>query len=293
MIEIQHSEGWFQGKGGLRLYRQQWDPAGRAKAVLLVVHGLFEHSGRYHRFAEYFIPRGFAVCSYDHRGHGKSAGLHGYVNRFQDFIDDLDIYHQQLQRQYPGLPVFLFGHSIGGTISLAFSATHSPDFSGLLLSAAVTRPGSSVTRTSIFMARLLSMLVPSMGITPINASTISRDESVVTAYNSDSLVYRGKIRARLGAELIDMMERVLPEKIKQIKLPVLIMHGSEDRLSNIEGSHLVYDTIGSIDKTLKIYNGFYHEILNEPERAQVLQDIEIWLTAHLPAAAQQHQGQVS
>ncbi len=132
-----------------------------------------------------------------------------------------------------------------------------------------------------------------MGITPIEDSTLSRDDQVVAAYNSDPLVYRGKIRARLGAELINFMERVLPDKIKNISLPVLIMHGSNDRLSNIQGSQMVYDNVASPDKTLKIYRGFYHEILNEPERVQVLHDIEVWLAAHLPAAAEQSQGRVT
>jgi acylglycerol lipase len=261
---------------------------------LLVVHGLFEHSGRYAGLADYFVPQGYAVCAYDHRGHGKSHGLHGYVKHFQDFIDDLDIFHRQIQQQYPGLPVFLFGHSIGGTISLAYASEHSADFSGLLLSAAVTRPGSSVTRASVIMARVLSALVPKLGVAPIDGTTISRDNKVVAAYNHDPLVYRGKIRARLGAELINMMEKVLPEKIKHITLPVLVMHGSADRLSNIQGSYLVYDKVGSTDKTLKIYDGFYHEILNEPERVQVLHDIEVWLAAHKPVAAvSQPQGRVS
>ncbi len=286
LIEIQHSESWFTGKDGLQLFRQQWLPYGRVKAVMLVVHGLFEHSGRYLRFADYFVPQGFAVCAYDHRGHGRSHGLPGYVNRFQDFIDDLDIFHRQLKQQYPDLPVFLFAHSIGGTIALAYASEHSTDFSGLLLSAAVARPGSSVTRASIIMARMLSALVPRLGVAPIDDSTLSRDNTVVAAYNSDPLVYHGKIRARLGAELINIMERVLPEIIKQVTLPVIIMHGSEDRLSNIQGSSLVYNTVGSTDKILKIYNGFYHEILNEPERAQVLHDIDVWLTAHLPVVAQ-------
>jgi acylglycerol lipase len=246
-----------------------------------VVHGLFEHSGRYTGFADYFVPQGYVVCSYDYRGHGRSAGLQGYVNRFQDYVDDLAIFHYQVIQQYPGLPIFLFGHSIGGTISLAYTAEHSSDFAGLLISAAVTRPGSSVTRASIVMARILSFLVPKMGVVPIDDSTISRNDTVVAAYNSDPLVYRGRIRARLGAELINMMERSLPAQLPNITLPILIMHGSADRLSNIQGSSVVYETVGSSDKKLKIYNGFYHEILNEPERLQVLHDIDEWMQDHL------------
>jgi alpha-beta hydrolase superfamily lysophospholipase len=142
-------------------------------------------------------------------------------------------------------------------------------------------PGSSVTRSSIVVARALSAVLPKMGVALIDASGISRDQSVVDAYISDPLVYRGKIRARLGAELIDTIERSLPSKMAVIEDPVLLVHGTEDRLSNTEGSSLLYKSVKSKDKTLKYYKGFYHETLNEPGRAEVLSDIAAWLEDHI------------
>jgi acylglycerol lipase len=250
--------------------------------VLLVVHGLFEHSGRYAKFAEYFVPKGYAVFSYDQRGHGRSDGLRGYVNRFADYPADLDLFLKKARQQYPGKPVFLLGHSMGGTVVATFAADHQEELSGLIFSGLLAMPGASVTRLSILITRTISALLPKMGIATIEDSTISRDSSVVDAYNNDPLVYRGKIRARLGAELLNTFEKVLPAAEPRIQIPVLIMHGGDDRLSNKKSSTTLYDSVGSKDKTIKIYNGFYHEILNDIGRDQVLNDIELWLRDHLP-----------
>jgi acylglycerol lipase len=280
-MAIQHAESWFRGKGNTRLYRQNWLPDRDIRAVVLVVHGLFDHSGRYRNLVEYLVPRGFAVSSFDQRGHGKSDGLRGYVNRFGDFLDDLDAFRQAVGHEYADKPLFLFGHSAGGLIVIAYVAGHQEGVAGCILSAPTTQPGSSVTRTSIVVARLLSALVPKMGVARLDASGISRDQKVVDDYLRDPLVYGGKIRARLGAELIDTMEKSLPAKMAEIELPILTMHGSADRLSNTTGSSLLHQSVKSKDKTLKYYEGFYHEILNEPGRDQVLADIGLWLDRHV------------
>jgi len=234
--------------------------------------------------ADYFASRNFAVYAYDHRGHGRSAGLKGYVHRFQDYVSDLSLFFDDVHRQNSGKPVFLLGHSIGGTITCAFAPDKQAKISGIVFSGAVAKPGASVTRLSIVMARALSVILPKLGISPIDASTISHDKNVVDAYVNDPLVYQGKIRARLGAELINIMERTLPDRYPRVKIPVLVMHGGEDRLSNIEGSKLIFNSIGSVDKTLKTYNGYYHEILNEAGKPQVLKDMEDWLNNHLTIA---------
>ena len=132
----------------------------------------------------------------------------------------------------------------------------------------------------IIIARALSLLLPKMGLDVIDASAISRDQAVVAAYVNDPLVYRGKIRARLGAELIKAIQ-TLPHQMSQLHLPTLIMHGTADRLSDPKGSEILYQRVSSRDKTLKLYDGFYHEIFNEPERQQVFADMESWLATHI------------
>ncbi len=278
---ILHSEDWFPGRGGIRLYRQSWEPIGQAKAAIIVVHGLFEHSGRYANLVDHVVPRGFAVYSFDQRGHGKSEGTRGYVRRFSDYVDDLETFHRLVIDESRGIPVFLFGHSIGGTIAASYIASHQRDFAGCILSAAVAAPGESVTRSSILTARALSAILPRIGIATIEASAISRDPEVVERYIKDPLVFRGKIRARLGSELINAMQRSLPAQMPKVDAPILLIHGSLDRLSNTLGSSRLYALARSEDKTLQCYDGFYHELLNEPGREQVLADITLWLDRHI------------
>jgi acylglycerol lipase len=247
---------------------------------LLVVNGMAEHSGRYTNLVNRFVPEGYGVYSHDHRGHGKSEGLRCYVDRFSDYVSDLKTFLDIVRGQHGDTKIFLVGHSMGGTIATAYAVQHQQELAGLLLSGASLKMGSTVSPVLIVMAGILSVLLPKMGATVIDASAISQDQAVVDAYVNDPLVYRGKIRARTGAELIKTMQQ-LPAQMPEINLPILIMHGTADQLGNPEGSRLLYERVGSKDKTLKLYEGFYHEIFNEPGREQVFADMETWLDAHV------------
>ncbi len=278
-ISKKHIEGKFKASGNLSLYYQYWSPDGEPKAVLLVAHGLAEHSGRYLNLVNYFVPRGYTVCSFDYQGHGKSEGLRGYVEQFSYYLDDFKSFFDMVRGMYPDAKIFIIGHSMGGTIATTYALHHQDEFDGLILSGAIIKPGASLSPVKIMVARLLSLLLPKMGVDIIDASTLSRDKAVVDAYVKDPLVYRGKIRARVGAELIKTMQ-MLPCQVQKLSLPILIMHGSSDRLCNPEGSQMLYERVGSRDKTLKLYKDFYHEIFNEPGREQVFTDMESWLTRH-------------
>jgi len=278
---MEHKEGILAGFQKAKIYYQYWMPNGVPKAVLLLVHGLGDHSSRFQTFVSYYTQRGFAVCALDLRGHGKSGGIPGYVDRFSDYLTDLNMFFEQVRRDFSETPVFLVGHSIGGTIATSFTVSHQGELAGLILSGPVLKPGVSITRQQIMLARALSVLLPRMGIAPIEAAAISRRPEIVQAYKDDPLVYHGKISARLGAELLDALERVLPAYLSEINLPLLVMYGGEDRLSNPAGCQLLYDIVKSSDKTLKKYDNLYHEIFNEPERQQVYADMEIWLSRHL------------
>lgn len=278
---MEHQEGRFQGHKNISLYYQCWLPDGRPGAVLLVAHGLADHSGRYLNLVNYFVPEGYAVYAFDYRGHGKSEGRRCYVDRFSDYLADMETFYDMVRRAIPDAKIFLVGHSVGGTISTAFAISHQPELAGLVLSAPVLKPGASITRGQITMARVLSALLPKMGVAGLDASAISQDKNVVTAYVNDPLVYHGKVCARTGTELINTIERDLPPRIDKLALPVLIMQGSEDRLSNPDGSSMLFQAVASKDKTLKRYSGFYHEIFNEPGRLQVLKDMDDWITRHL------------
>lgn len=276
---MEHIEGRFKGHKNLNLYYQCWLPAGEPRAVLLVIHGLAEHSGRYMNLVNHFVPQGYAVYGFDQRGHGRSPGRRGYVERFSYFVNDLRTFLGMIRSKHHEARIFIAGHSVGGTVATAYAVHHQDEFDGLILSGATLKVGAGVSPGLIIVARVLSLLLPEMGLYIIDASAISRDQAVVAAYVNDPLVYRGKIRARLGAELIRVM-RILPPQMPGISLPILIMHGTADRLSDPDGSQMLYERVGSRDKTLKLYDGFYHEIFNEPGRELVFADMAAWLAAH-------------
>jgi len=280
-MAIEHHAEHFTGEGGTRLFYQSWTPSAGSRAILLVVHGLAEHSGRYLNIVNEFVPAGFIVCAPDHRGHGHSEGKRCRINRFNDYVQDLDTYVDIVRGEYPGVKIFMAGHSLGGTIATAYAEAHQEKLSGLILSAPTLKAGSSITRRDKLLARIASRLAPGIGVSSLDAAFISKDPAVVKAYTGDPLVYTGKISARLGAEILHAIEDTIPPLLQTLELPILIMQGTEDRLSNPEGSRMIFDGVSSSDKTFKRYEGLFHEIFNEPERAVVFADMREWLASHI------------
>lgn len=276
---MKHKEGKFKGLKNFALYYQCWLPDKSPRAVLLVAHGLAEHSGRYKNLVNYFVPKGYAIYALDHRGHGKSEGTRCYVDRFSDYLTDLKTFFDIVRKEHKDAKIFLVGHSLGGTIATAYAVKYQKELAGLILSGSSLVASSSVSPALLVIAGLISALAPKMGVMVLDASAISRDKAVVDAYVNDPLVYRGKVPARTGAELARMWKE-LPEQMPEIKLSMLIMHGSADYLADPRGSKLLYERAGSKDKTLKLYDGFYHEIFNEPEHKQVMAGVEDWLAKH-------------
>ena len=273
---MNRSEGSFAGLSSLKICYRFWLPETAPKSILVISHGLADHGDRYMNVVNYFLPLGYAVYCPDHRGHGFSEGLRGYVEGFSDFAADLDSFIKIVKADHPGIKVYLVGHSIGGTVAIDYATRHQAEIDGLILSAAFFSVGKSVPGPLIWLARLLSKFFPKLGLYTIDASTLSRDQSVVDAYMTDPLVYRSKIRIRLGMEILSIL-RTLRKQLSGITLPVMIMHGTDDSLSEPAGSDVLYDGLGSDDKTYRRYDGFYHEIFNEPGREQVFGDMEAWL----------------
>jgi len=276
---MRHEEGFFQGVRGIRIYRQSWLPDGEPKAVLLIVHGLGEHCGRYANVVNHLVPLGYALYGLDHVGHGKSDGAREYVERFEDFTDTLDAYRGMVRQAQPDKPLILYGHSLGGLISTYYLLDHQAGLAGAVLSAPLSRVPENVSVMTITLGRVLSRLAPKAGVVPVDAEAVSRDPAVVQAYVNDPLVFHGKTPARLAAEMMRAMQRVMAEANK-VTLPVMIFQGSADRLDPGDAKFL-YDAVSSADKTLKIYEGLFHETHNEPECAMVLHDMEAWLEAHV------------
>jgi alpha-beta hydrolase superfamily lysophospholipase len=228
----------------------------------------------------HFVPLGYVVYGVDQIGHGKSDGPREFVESFDDFSFTLAAYMAMVKEWQPGKPIFLLSHSIGGLIATYYLLDHQAEFQGAVFSAPVVKVASHISQMTIIMGRSLSVLAPKVGVMSVDPGTLSRDPEVVNAYTNDPLVFHGKTSARLSAEMLRALTRVSAETGK-ITLPFIAMQGSEDHLVDPDGAQILYDKAGSKDKTLKIYEGLYHEIFNEPEHPQVLRDVETWLEAHI------------
>ena len=280
---VKHGEGFFSGVRDHRIYYQHWLPEGEAKAILLVVHGLAEHSGRYMNLVHHFLPMGYAVYAIDQLGHGRSEGARVYVDRFTDYTDTVAAFWEMVRNRQKDKPVFLIGHSLGGLIGALYLLDHPGELAGAVLSGPVVKIPDNISAVTIFLGKVFSVLAPRLGlIAPPEASGVSRDPAVVRAYETDPLVYRGKTTARLGSEILKAMRRVAADA-SRITLPLLILQGSEDRLVDPSGAQMLLDRVTSPDKRIILYEGLYHEVYNEPEHDRVLRDVEIWIEAHLPA----------
>lgn len=276
---MQHRGGQLEGSKGLTLYWQAWLPGENPKAVVVLAHGLAEHSGRYAHVAEHLVAHGYAVYALDHRGHGRSHGRRAQVDRMDYVVDDMHRFAAQVRLDQPGKALFLLGHSMGGGIALAYALKYQDELSGIVLSSpAVLFEGVSPLQARA--VRILSALAPGMPLLVLDGTAVSRDPEVVRAYDGDPLNYRGKIPVRTVAELTRSAEQ-LQEKLGSLRLPVLLLHGTEDRLVDAKASRLVHDRASSPDKTLRLYEGLFHEVFNEPERDRVLADLSGWLDRHL------------
>jgi len=279
---MKHQEGTFKGAHDANLYYQAWLPETDPKAVLLVVHGLAEHSGRYMNVVNHVVPLDYAVYALDHIGHGKSEGQRVFVARFEDFITSLKIYFDQVRQWQPRKPIFLLGHSMGGLIGARYLLDYQAELAGAVLSGPAVKLSAEIPPALVAVSQLISTVAPKMGVAGLSADGISRDPAVVQAYVNDPLVFTGKTTARLGAEMLKAARQVLAGAAT-IRLPVLIVQGGADKLVDPAGARMLFDAIASADKTLKIYDGYYHEVFNDPGREVVLADVAAWLEARLTA----------
>jgi alpha-beta hydrolase superfamily lysophospholipase len=279
--EVLAEEDSFIGARGLRIHALTWVPAGTPTGVVVLAHGFAEHTGRYAAVAARLVADGIAVRAADHRGHGRSEGKRTSVVSFGDYVDDLATVIAQARARWPSLRVVLLGHSMGGLIALDLAVRPERAIDALVLSAPAACP-REMSRFTLVVGRALSRIAPNIGVLRLPLNRISRDPVVVDAYNNDPLVFRTPIRARLGAEWLDAMERV-DAGLPSLRVPLLVMQGTADGLVDPGCGPHVYDRAGSRDKTLKMYDGVWHEIFNEPERDQVLGDLTAWLRSHLGA----------
>lgn len=249
------------------------------KASLVVLHGLSEHSGRYQHVARFFCEKGFSVFLFDLRGHGRSEGVRGDANSLEDFLQDLDFFLDGLK---PNGPLFLIGHSFGGQLAINYLSIpeRAARFKGALLSSPNIRLQLSLSPLKVQAGRFLSHLAPRFPLAnEIPVDFISRDPEVVWAYKTDPLVYR-KISARLGSLILENQEQIF-RLAEKIRIPVFFMQAGEDRICSPEATREFFQKIPIEDKQIRIYEGLYHEIFNEPTKEKVFYDMEKWIENHI------------
>lgn len=285
---MQVETGSITTADGLTLFTRSYLPDSAARAAVIVSHGYAEHSGRYEAFAEVLAAHGYAVYALDHRGHGHSDGNSGgngdgkraSVRVFDEYVDDLARFIDRVRETRPHLPRFLFGHSMGALVALQLVLEQPEKVEGLVLTGAYLENAVKTPPPLLRAAKTLSRLAPNLPVQGLDTDALARDEAVVEAYRNDPLVYHGKVRARLGYEMLRSGPYVL-ERATSITVPVLLQHGSADRMAAPAGTQAVFEALGSDDKTLKMYDGAFHEILNDYGKEQVIADMLEWLRARV------------
>jgi alpha-beta hydrolase superfamily lysophospholipase len=276
------NESYFEGVGGLKIFTRSWCPAmEKPRAVVVIVHGFNSHSGQYLWVAEQFVANGLAVYALDLRGRGKSEGERFYVEKIEDYLDDVDTLVTMVKAQEPGLPVFVLGHSAGGVISCMYMLEHQAKIAGLICeSFAHELPAPDFV---LAVLKGVSYIAPHAHVFTLKNEDFSRDPKVVESMNTDPLIAGESQPAQTAAVMVRADER-LKQEFGLITLPVFILHGTLDKATKPSGSQHFYEKVGSTDKTLKLYEGHYHDLLNDIDKEVVMADIQRWLDERIPAA---------
>jgi len=275
------NEERVDGKRGLEIFVRSWRPAEPARGVVAIVHGVNSHSGYYTWAAEELVGDGLAVYALDLHGRGKSDGERFYLEQIGDYLADVDAAVTLAKSREPGLPVFLLGHSAGGVISCVYTLEHQADLAGLICESFAFQVAAP--DFALAVVKGLSHLAPHAHVLRLKNEEFSRDPKVVQAMNEDPLIANEVQPTKTVAELVRADER-LKREFPLITLPVFILHGTADKVTRPGGSQLFFDTAGSTDKTLKLYPGHAHDLLNDIDRELVMADIRGWVGARVPAA---------
>ena len=264
---------------GLCLRSFAWQPAqGAVRGVVVVTHGIRDYALRYQRFADQLTKQGFAVLAQDLRGHAHSGGDRQRFDSMARMVEDTDMVVNEAKLRYPNLPVFVYGHSLGGLITTEYALDHADKISGVVLSGAALKRPHSVSSFSAAIARIVAFVAPGLKVVQVDDSEFSRDKDVMAALATDALVSRDKLQAATAAATLNGIADA-QQRMGQLKMPLLVMYGTADSVNPIDGSQELIQAAASADKTLKAYPGVYHDMLNEPERDQIAADVIAWLVA--------------
>ena len=273
-------ESTFAGVGGTKIFTRSWQPTGKTRGVVVIVPGFNSHSGQYVWVGEQFAGKGLAAYAIDLRGRGRSEGERYYVEKMDDYTDDVATLVRTAKSENHGLPVLLLGHSAGGVVSCIYALDHASEIDGLICeSFAYDLP---VPGFVLSLLKGFDYIAPHIHVYTLKNENFSRDPVFVDAMNNDPLI-KGESEPTQTAKVMIDAARRLHREFPLIKLPVLILHGTDDKATNPSGSQFFYDNAGSTDKTLKLYEGHYHDLLNDLDKEVVMADITDWIDARIPA----------
>jgi lysophospholipase len=261
----------------LMLHAQKWRPNSDPKAVILIVHGIAEHIGRYDHVAHVLVEAGLAVYGYDHRAHGKSDGQpRSYIHPFTKAIDDLGLVVNYVRQENPTKKLFIYGHSMGSLISNLYVLKHQDGVAGWISSGSPLTSDSNTPTLVVQLLTVLSKIAPQLQMVNIPPSDLTHDQNIVQAYIHDPLVNAKPTRLGMASAIVSQ-SKVVISQLGTLRLPILLLHGSDDKICPMSASQLIYEKASSTDKTLKIYEGLYHEIHNETLYGRILSDIIEWV----------------
>lgn len=264
---------------GAELFTRSW-PIENPRASIALSHGYGEHSGRYEHIAERLNAEGFSLYAYDHRSHGHSPGTMGYIASFDQLVEDFGAFTDHLGNQLGQPPEFIFGHSMGALVAVLHAQRRQPRVKGMVLSSGALKVADDVAPLMQKISGVVSVLLPKLPVHRVDPQGLSHDEAVVKAYVSDPLVYHGKMHARTGHGLMTHIKEAVA-RADRITQPVLILHGTDDPVATCDGSRDLHAAVASTDKTLKLYEGAYHEVFNDDQKDAFMQDVVDWLNARV------------
>jgi acylglycerol lipase len=271
-------ESSFEGAGGLKIFTRSWLPEGKARGAVVIVHGFNSHSGYYQWTAEQFAANDLAVYALDLRGRGKSEGERFYVEKFAEYVNDVAAFVKTAKSVNPELPVFLLGHSAGGVISCLYALEHQSEIAGLICESFAFQLPAPDFALAVFKG--LSYIAPHFQVLKLKNEDFSRDSAVINKMNSDPLIADESQPLETLAEMVRADER-LKKEFPSITLPLLILHGTADKATKPGGSQFFYEAAGSREKTLKLYEGHYHDLLNDQKKETVMADIQKWINQRI------------
>lgn len=276
---MEHFDLKIRAQDGLQLFVQGWEPEGRIRAVICLLHGIGEHSGRYAQLVHFLLPSGYAIISFDLRGHGNSEGVRGHFPSIESVLQDIDRLIDVARERYPQSPMFLYGQSLGGVLALNYVLNRKPQLAGVVVTSPGLRTALENQKMKIALARFLAFIAPTLTLpTGLDTYGLSRDPEVVRDYVQDPLVHDRASCTFAGVALNAIQWTY--EHAGEFQPPLLIMHGTADRLAYYQGSQEFAGHVKG-DCTVKLWNGLFHELHHEPEKGDVFAYLLPWLENHL------------